>query len=416
MTHNNVVERNVAYAPSLTTDVGACKDTGHWTWEGIGMKTKLSLIGAFCILCCLPRTLHAEKAKVYPDPPDYPVEPKGNECFLTVVAVRYPGTDRFTMVVDFCSGPEHRAPLRVGVSLARQTNETKRIVYQGRIEGQPSRDILKSLARVNNIHYWDHLFLTNYSGNEPLSIESLEVRISSANNRFDPWSSVAIAGAPRTASREAAPLICTAASEIKLDTQTCRIQFMKRYLPSGCDWSKLPATVRALMLDLGKCGTSETDPAYALNPKFGYPAGCSETISWYDYEFGEPKSFYATFKDVTRWYRMSDYFNEQKRLYAWDKEKQRFQRETGDKLRSIDPKPGDDFFWDDSLPGGDGPANGDASGHVMKVVSTWRGEGDSKHFLYMDGSYPIRLKKYYARTMNAETTMGYCLGRVPEND
>jgi hypothetical protein len=40
----------------------------------------------------------------------------------------------------------------------------------------------------------------------------------------------------------------------------------------------------------------------------------------------------------------------------------------------------------------------------------------SKHFLYMDGSYPIRLKKMYARSMSDNTRMGFCIGRVPEND
>lgn len=376
-----------------------------------GMKIRYAVVFAFCVLLCFVGPLYADEPSAYPDPPDYPVEPTREECFVRIVTDRFSRIERFTMDVDFCETPKHGPGIRVGVAFVRQVDKTKGIVYKGRIDSQASRDNLKSLAGVNHLHYWDNVFLVNYSGGKPLRIDSIEVRIRSANGRLSPWSSITIAADPRNAHS-----LLTATSRLKLDTEKCRIQFFKRYLPRNYKWNKIPPSARSLMLDLGKFGTNASDSRYPSNPKLGYPAGCSETISWYDYEFGEPKKFYVKFKDITCWWQMSAIFDEQDRLYSWNKKTERFEHTSEHDLLFIAPKPGDDFFWDDSLPGGDGIANGDVSGHVMKIVSTWRGNGASKHFLYMDGSYPIRVKKFYARTMSIETTMGYCIGRVPEND
>ena len=383
------------------------------------------ILSTFFVLFVGPM-LFTNNAVAYDDPPSYPVEPNvpdpedplGNEYFVKLVTPWWPGTNYFARNIDFCKDDDHVQCISIRVAFNRVGRRrcNPECIYNGTIYSETSKEKLASLADVDNFNYWDHVFFVNYAGSTTIHIDTLEVRVDDSEHViFLPWESATVAWNSHHEDSTIEILYGYANARIELDTEECRIDLWEYYQRPGYTWNDLPESAQELVLDYGKFGTNATDD-YDPNPQFGYPAHCSETISWYDYEHGE-SSFYNEFWDIIYWWEMAyNHFQSdiqsENRLYCWDAG--RFIKTGSSPPIPTHPIPGDDFFWDDSLPGGSGPNIHD--GHAMKIVSHWRDSENGPFFMYIDGPYPIKINKMYASSMTTHPYNGFCLGRIPEND
>jgi len=277
--------------------------------------------------------------------------------------------------------------------------------------------VLTTLADQNNRSYWDQMRFENKGGTTALDINQMFAQVEYAGTccgREQVAPIAYITGQVLAAGNDSFVLPGNGGSG--------RINYAQDYL--GITYNKLmsyPLVFRNFVYDIGKSGSSDAaDSASATNPKYGLTGDslCSETISWYFFEYGVRITDLVTravydFRDITVHTQLHDQFRDAGRLYCyhaglrdWVKKDRSYAWVLGD---TYEPRPGDYLDRRDS--DGD-PSNGD-DGHAMMVAS-W--DAASGFAITLDGPWNINFRAVDIESEEVAGTFDYCVGRIPAND
>ena len=188
---------------------------------------------------------------------------------------------------------------------------------------------------------------------------------------------------------------------------------------SRSEFDATPEPLRQFIYDLGKSGTDSNDYSGGDNPQYGLGDEnlCSETVSWYYYEYGTPIYRSGTqredFRDITFHRDMTEAFRDAGRQYCYDPGSGTFvlhgtdDRPVGGRRPiTYTPQPGDYLDRLDS-----GPAGGD-DGHAMMIVEWNPATGIA---VVLDGPWAITLRHVFIDANESSGSREYCVGRIPEN-
>jgi len=277
---------------------------------------------------------------------------------------------------------------------------------------------LQTLADQNNRSYWDAMKFENKGGTTALDINQMFAQVEYAGTCCG--------------REEVAPIVYIINQVLAAGSDSFalpgiggsgRINYAQDYL--NITYNELmsyPLALRYFIYDLGKAGSSDaTDSASSTNPKYGLTGNslCSETVSWYYYEYGvritqqaAPHTVYD-FRDITAHTQMHDQFLAADRLYCyhsgldqWVKKDASYSWVLGD---TYAPRPGDYLDRRDS--DGD-PSNGD-DGHAMMLVA-W--DAASGVATTLDGPWNINFRPVDVEAEEQAAIHDYCVGRIPAND
>ncbi len=302
-------------------------------------------------------------------------------------------------------------------SVALDFVKTSPLHYTGSVTAA-GLTVLQSLADQNNRSYWDQMKFENHGGTTALDINQIFVDIEYANTCCgrEPVAQIGYAvnqylGAGNTSF--ALPGIGGSG----------RINYAQDIL--GISYTTLmsyPLAFRNMVYDIGKSGSSGAADSAAgeTNPKYGLSGQslCSETISWYFYEYGVRIVDLATaaiydFRDTTAHTTMHDKFLSAGRLYcyhsgqnAWVKKDTAYNWVNG---ITITPKPGDYLDRRDS----DGDSSNGDDGHAM-MIAKWNASTGVATTL--DGPWNINFRDVDVDAEEAAGVHDYCVGRIPAND
>lgn len=185
------------------------------------------------------------------------------------------------------------------------------------------------------------------------------------------------------------------------------------------EFYSLPTALRYMIYDIGKSGSSGTaDSVDFDNPKYEASTAknlCSETVSWYYYQYNVRVSDTVTgntydFRDVTSHEQIHDAFKNSGRLYCYHIGRDQwilrdrnynwvysgtYQPQAGDYLdrRPSDPSVGDD-------------------GHAMMLIE-WNDA--TNEAIAIDGPYNISFRPINIRNAELNGT-DFCVGKIPAND
>ncbi|MCI5144174.1 MAG: hypothetical protein D3923_01300 [Candidatus Electrothrix sp. AR3] len=266
-------------------------------------------------------------------------------------------------------------------------------------------DILADICEENNRSYWDKMYFVNLGGSTALDIDWMEIWIAYGNHS-SPWEPNMMIGAVTNKYSNEGN------DSFYVSGYTGRRHFVQDYFGlSDSKFLNFPKSLRYFLYDLGKSGSSgiKFNPD---NPKYGLTGSnlCSETVSWYYYEYDEHISSF-NFKDIQSHAVMHDIFKETDRLYCyhlgrkqWIKKDQNYNWVYSDVTR---PLPGDYLDRRDS-----DPDSSVDNGHAMMMLA-WDQTNLTADVI--DGPSPVALRKVDVDT-EEENDRDYCLGIIPSND
>jgi len=274
---------------------------------------------------------------------------------------------------------------------------------------------LAVLTREDMRTFWDDMSLANpgYAGS--LSIGTADIYIQYNNCSSDRVLDVLIAHI--TNGR-----LGSGNATMTFNQTRGRRLHVQRFLGwTRAEFNATPAPLQRFVYDLGKSGTDSEDSSGGDNPQYGSGAQnlCSETVSWYYYEYGSPIYRFGTqredFRDITFHATMSDAFRDAGRQYCYDPGSESFVlhdvngRAVGGRSRvTYAPQPGD---YLDRLDSDQDPSNGD-DGHAMMILDWDPATGIA---VVLDGPWAITMRHVFIGADESSGRREYCVGRVPEN-
>lgn len=336
------------------------------------------------------------------------MRPTGLEIRLVLSA--QPIHDNFTRYLTFTN----RAGLTKSVAV--DFVKTANLTYVG-TESAAGLAVLQTLADQNQRSYWDSMKFENKGGTTGLEINQIFVDVEYAQTCCGREQVAQIA----YAIGQSLPA-GTSSFSLPGNGGSGRINYAIDYL--DITYNQLmayPLAFRNFVYDIGKSGSSDaSDSSSSTNPKYGLTGGslCSETISWYYYEFGVRIADAVTgaiydFRDTIAHTTMHDKFLGANRLYCYHAGRQEFVK----KDRAYNwvltdtyaPRPGDYLDRRDS----DGNAGNGDDGHAMMMAS-W--DAESGVAITLDGPWNINFRPVDVLTEEQAATHDYCVGRIPAND
>lgn len=336
------------------------------------------------------------------------MRPTGLEIRLVLSA--QPIHDNFTRYLTFTN----RAGLTKSVAV--DFVKTANLSYLGTASAA-GLAVLETLADQNNRSYWDAMKFENKGGTTSLEINQIFVDVEYAQTCCGREQVAPIAyavGQSLPAGNSSFTLPGNGGSG--------RINYAIDYL--NITYTALmayPLAFRNFVYDIGKSGSSDaTDSASATNPKFGLTGSslCSETISWYYYEYGVRIADAVTgaiydFRDTTAHTTMHDKFLAANRLYCYHASRHEFVKKNASYAWVLTdtyvPRAGDYLDRRDS----DGNASNGDDGHAMMLASWDAAAGVA---ITLDGPWNINFRPVDIDGEEQAATHDYCVGRIPAND
>ncbi len=250
---------------------------------------------------------------------------------------------------------------------------TNRCKYEATV----GQDELIPLTGLNNLSYWDYMYLVNNGWSNPLEITALSIKLDLQGGDYGPN--------PRPAELEISGLLAPATLGLNDSLALSNWKIRRRTVCDYIDFAGGDCTVAstlnnlyekrpwilALISDLGKTGTNNIYPD-TVNPKFGIDPNsdlnedfaylqnlCAEMGSWYYSVYGN-RSYDNIFRDMNNTCQFARKFSaNNKRLYcyragAWQRYRMDLQddSECSAGLKAgywenswTTPQPGDIFFW-----------------------------------------------------------------------
>jgi len=336
------------------------------------------------------------------------MRPTGLEVRLVLSA--QPIHDNFTRYLTFTN--------RAGStkSVAVDFVKTANLTYVG-TESAAGLAILQTLADQNQRSYWDAMKFENKGGTTSLDINQIFVEVEYAQTCCGREQVAQIAyavGQSLPAGNSSFALPGNGGSG--------RINYAIDYL--NITYTTLmayPLAFRNFVYDIGKSGSSDaTDSASATNPKYGLTGSalCSETISWYYYEYGEwitdaVTGALTTFRDISAHTTMHDRFLAADRLYCYHSGRQELVKKDAAYnwvlTETYVPRAGDYLDRRDS----DGDASNGDDGHAMMIASWDPASGVA---ITLDGPWNINFRPVDVDGEEQAGSHDYCVGRIPAND
>ncbi|MBN2736705.1 MAG: hypothetical protein JXR70_06965 [Spirochaetales bacterium] len=280
-----------------------------------------------------------------------------------------------------------------------QRSYTNYYCYSGQIATASGLASLAEMVQPNNRSYWDKLYFYNNT-NYTINLISLKAKILYDDLYKGDFEVPIMRITNRTIT----------AFQYVLDTGAVarRMHINEKFGWTDSYFLSLPYSLRTMVYDLGKSGSSDASDSTQYNPKYGLQiAGnyyCGETIIWYFCNAGikipYKGSMYDFQFDTTG--EIGDYFQDAGLRYDYDPaaNKWYYMRPNGtiDRTKWTTPKPGDYLGW--------------YHHHGMMLLNY---DAANKTATVMDGPYPVNYWSFNVADQERNNGTTVFIGRIPAN-
>ncbi|MBT3983231.1 MAG: hypothetical protein HOE90_17895 [Bacteriovoracaceae bacterium] len=334
---------------------------------------------------------------------------KPSNLTITLILNSQPSHNNFTRYVKFKNIAGRTKSVAVSFTKSSYLN------YEGVVTAS-GLTTLESMAENNNRSYWDKMYFQNKGGSTALDINQFFIYV-----EYDQT----CCGREQVAQigYMSSQYLDSGSDSFYIAAYTGRRLYAQDYL--GINYSEFrsfPSVARYMIYDIGKSGSSDaSDSLSSSNPKYASSGSslCSETISWYYYEYGVSISnqylpwLTYNFKNIESHADMHDQFKYAGRLYCyhagykeWIKKDISYNWVLSD---SYHPQAGDFLDRRDS----DGDSSNGDDGHAMMLMDWDENTGIAQT---LDGPWNINFRPVNVESSEVSGSRDYCVGRIPAND